>query len=265
MLVTSLAHFRAQVSVELPLLKAAAPRLLLCCLVQYAHSCATRVVYHFHEVRPPLRDLGFALLPSLSASYFWLSEALLIPILFIGIATTLAPLFISRVQYNAVPAFARFWTVVSVCDVLRSISFLATVLPGPAPHCQDADNKFYNPPALNDVFFRWDVSHGCGDLVFSSHFIFALVSLLTVQNYLRSARGLNWFMRCATLVLGLVVLMSHKHYTLDVVVASYTVPLVWYWRLNAEPDMAEREGGEKEEVAVLMKERGEKGVKPDLV
>ncbi|GMI21132.1 hypothetical protein TeGR_g6169, partial [Tetraparma gracilis] len=137
--------------------------------------------------------------------------------------------------YNVVSAITRALTVISLCQMLRSITFLSTILPGPADHCQDIDNEHYSPPTQYEVFYRFDASYGCGDLIFSSHFIFTLTCALLVTHYIniKLITGIAWTLAATLFIL---VIASHKHYSVDLVVASYTVPLVWHFWLNYNKD-----------------------------
>lgn len=116
------------------------------------------------------------------------------------------------------------------------------------------------------VDVRRQVAHSCGDLIFSSHMTFLLVGALAFTHYQRGGgdddngsgsdsdsdgddssststtsssrwRGggkaastvlpvvLVWLSVAAS---ALLIVAAHKHYTVDVVVAVYTVPLVFY-------------------------------------
>ncbi len=125
---------------------------------------------------------------------------------------------------------------VPVCQSLRIISFLSTSLPSPNYHCRAGE-----PTAIREPAQRWwdhifvDVgrqsTHGCGDLIFSSHTTFALVGTLTYTEY-GSIRAIKLLIWCCMLTLSCLIIASRKHYTVDVVVAYYTVPLVFYTALR---------------------------------
>jgi hypothetical protein len=70
-------------------------------------------------------------------------------------------------------------------------------------------------------------THGCGDLIFSSHTTFVLVGVLTFTEYGETLllKVVAWL---GVGVMGLCIVASRKHYSVDVVVAWYTVPLVFY-------------------------------------
>eukprot|EP00798_Chlamydomonas_sp_ICE-L_P005996 gene5996-5287_t len=73
------------------------------------------------------------------------------------------------------------------------------------------------------------VSKGCGDLIFSSHTIFMLTGILAYTEY-----GNRFFLKCAAWICGaiisILIVASRKHYTVDIVIAWYTVPMV-FWTL----------------------------------
>ena len=86
-------------------------------------------------------------------------------------------------------------------------------------------------------------SMSCGDLIFSSHLIFVLGLTLvyTLWGRVRVLKAAAW---AAALTISLLIVASRKHYSVDVVVAWYTVPLVFHalrgtarWkRLEGRPD-----------------------------
>eukprot|EP00201_Polytomella_parva_P015819 CAMPEP_0175062732 /NCGR_PEP_ID=MMETSP0052_2-20121109/14338_1 /TAXON_ID=51329 ORGANISM="Polytomella parva, Strain SAG 63-3" /NCGR_SAMPLE_ID=MMETSP0052_2 /ASSEMBLY_ACC=CAM_ASM_000194 /LENGTH=123 /DNA_ID=CAMNT_0016328799 /DNA_START=631 /DNA_END=1002 /DNA_ORIENTATION=+ len=71
------------------------------------------------------------------------------------------------------------------------------------------------------------MSKSCGDLIFSSHTTFMLTGVLAYNEYGSNAitKGLAWL---GGVVLSVLIIASRKHYTVDVVVAWYTVPLVFF-------------------------------------
>ncbi|THG10268.1 hypothetical protein TEA_028235 [Camellia sinensis var. sinensis] len=100
------------------------------------------------------------------------------------------------------------------------------------------------PDSVHEVLFMnfRGVLYGCGDLIFSSHMIFSLVFVRTYQKY-----GTRRFIKqCAWLTVVLqsfLIIASRKHYTVDVVVAWYTVNLVVFFIDHKLPEMPDRTGG----------------------
>ncbi|KAG6432428.1 hypothetical protein SASPL_104004 [Salvia splendens] len=79
------------------------------------------------------------------------------------------------------------------------------------------------------------VLYGCGDLIFSSHVIFSLVFVRTFHKYgtHRFVKNCSWLTVVAQ---SLLIIASRKHYTVDVVVAWYTVNLVVFFVDKKLPD-----------------------------
>jgi len=78
------------------------------------------------------------------------------------------------------------------------------------------------------------VTKGCGDLIFSSHVSFAMTFVMCLQTYLhkfidlKSFRLVMYAVYWPLMVLqSLFIIAARKHYTVDIVVAWYTVPFVW--------------------------------------
>jgi hypothetical protein len=78
------------------------------------------------------------------------------------------------------------------------------------------------------INFPRGVIYGCGDLIFSSHMIFTIVFVVTYQKYgnIRFIKMLAW---CIAIAQSLLIIASRKHYSVDVVVAWYTVNLVVFF------------------------------------
>lgn len=122
--------------------------------------------------------------------------------------------------------------MVAACQALRIISFTVTQLPGPNYHCRGGEAT-----AVRDMPSAWwghvvvdlgrQTTHGCGDLIFSSHTTFVLVGVLTFTEYGETLvlKIIAWI---GVAIMGLCIIASRKHYSVDVVVAWYTVPLVFY-------------------------------------
>jgi hypothetical protein len=178
----------------------------------------------------------------------WISEAVFYTLFSTVIAWTLSPFVTRRPTFTTAGLFAAALPAFVLCQVLRIVSFMSTWLPGPAPHCRaGVPTDKLAPP---DHWWGWiavDVvrqsSMSCGDLVFSSHLIFVLGLTLvyTIWGSWKALKAAAW---AAAAAISLLIIASRKHYTVDVVVAWYTVPLVFHalrgtrrWqRLAGRPD-----------------------------
>lgn len=200
-----------------------------CLFMQYVHSVATNVAYYLHQQREPLYDLGFEFIPALSKKMQILSEMLFFLFISITIGFALSPFLVpsgKKPLYTTI-MIVRFLTVCALAQILRCISFLVTILPGPNYHCRPGSAEYAPPTNAVDILFRQDAFFGCGDLVFSSHTIFVLLCALILTKYSEwSALRLRAIWLCVV-GFGMLVISARKHYTLDIVVAWYTVPLLW--------------------------------------
>ncbi|KAF3642840.1 Phosphatidylinositol:ceramide inositolphosphotransferase [Capsicum annuum] len=183
---------------------------------QYIHGLAARGVHYFHRPGPILQDVGFYLLPELGQDRAYISET---------VFTTV------------------FLSFVLGCQLLRILTFYSTQLPGPNYHCREGSKLATLPPPDNILqallIVPRGVLYGCGDLIFSSHMIFSLVFVRTYQKY-----GTRRFIKqCAWLAViaqSLLIIASRKHYTVDVVVAWYTVNLVVFFIDKSLPELPDR-------------------------
>lgn len=223
-----LEHAKAHWKKEKILLKFNYKVLLLGVFFQYVHSVGTNVAYYLHQQREPLYDLGFATFPALSRQMQVLSEVMFFVLVGGTILFALSPFFnrtMKRKLYTTL-MLSRFIGVCVLAQSLRVITFLATSLPGPNYHCRPGSTEYNPPRTAYDIFLRQDAFTGCGDLVFSSHTIFVLLCALTYTKYSDNVWGKRfmWFM---VLIFGFMVVAARKHYSIDIVVAWYTVPLIW--------------------------------------
>ena len=227
---------------EVSLLRRAWRPLLLGALAQYAHSIATNVVYYMHDPHQPvLKDTGFALFgDAVPASLGWLSELLFFALLLPGAAYAFSPFVSSRPRFYTTLVLRRVLIVAGVAQCLRTATFLATVLPSPAAHCRAASPDYAPPASAAEMVFRVDGIHGCGDLIFSSHVLLALTVTLAIGKYSPHAalKALAWL---DTTLVSLAVVALRKHYSVDVVVAWYTIPMLFYVCDRQFPDYMSRE------------------------
>ncbi|XP_025881578.1 phosphatidylinositol:ceramide inositolphosphotransferase isoform X2 [Oryza sativa Japonica Group] len=213
-----------ETSVELSLLREKWGLLLAGIVFQYIHGLAARGVHYLHRPGPLLQDLGFMALP-------W----------------TFHPFIYHSKRFYTVLIWRRVLAFLVASQVLRIITFYSTQLPGPNYHCREG-SKLATLPPPNNVFevllinFPRGVLFGCGDLIFSSHMIFTLVFVRTYHKYgsKRFVKLLAWFM---AIVQSLLIIASRKHYSVDVVVAWYTVNLVVFFVDNKLPEMPDRTNG----------------------
>lgn len=209
--------------------------LLLLLLWQYLHGVAVHAVYFLHRPGPLLRDMGFELLPALDEHSPWrqLSEVTTFGMIGFGVCFLFAPFFQveGRKTFFTVNLANRTLLVLMYCQALRVLSFFGTVLPGPNYHCREGSPSATLPPPHGLYEVLWisgkTIDQNCGDLIFSSHTIFLLVFLLNYQKYGRSA-ALKRVLWVTAAITGVFIIASRKHYTVDIVIAWYTVPLV-YW------------------------------------
>ncbi|OEL27944.1 Phosphatidylinositol:ceramide inositolphosphotransferase [Dichanthelium oligosanthes] len=137
--------------------------------------------------------------------------------------------------------------VFQASQFLRIITFYSTQLPGPNYHCREGSKLAILPPPNNAlevllINFPRGVLFGCGDLIFSSHMIFTLVFVRTYHKYgsNRLIKLLAWLM---AIIQSLLIIASRKHYSVDVVVAWYTVNLVVFFVDKKLPEMPDRTNG----------------------
>lgn len=238
-------RFCAEVSTEINLLAENWKYLLGGVIFQYIHGVAARSVHYIHRPGPTLQDAGFFLLPELGRDKAYISETLFTSIFISFVLWTFHPFILKSKRIYTVLVWCRVLAFLSLSQLLRIISFYSTQLPGPNYHCREGSKLATLPPpeSVFEVFiinFPHGVLYGCGDLIFSSHMIFTLVFIRTYHKYgtKRWIKQLAWLL---AVVQSLLIIASRKHYSVDVVVAWYTVNLVVFFVDKKLPEMPERQ------------------------
>ncbi|KAA3455045.1 phosphatidylinositol:ceramide inositolphosphotransferase 1-like isoform X1 [Gossypium australe] len=193
-------------------------------IFQYIHGLAARGVHYLHRPGPTLQDLGFYILP-------W----------------TFHPFIFKSKKIYTVLVWCRVLAFLVASQILRIITFYSTQLPGPNYHCREGSKlaRLPKPESVLEVLlinFPRGVIYGCGDLIFSSHMIFTLVFVLTYQKY-GTRSFIKHFAWLVAIVQSLLIVASRKHYTVDVVVAWYTVNLVVFFIDKKLPELPDRSSG----------------------
>ncbi|KMZ72503.1 Phosphatidylinositol:ceramide inositolphosphotransferase [Zostera marina] len=197
-------------------------KLILAGLIfQYIHGLAARGVHYLHRPGPILQDIGFLAFP-------W----------------SFHPFFFNSKRIYTVLVWIRVLAYLVACQILRIITFFSTQLPGPNYHCREGSElaRLPHPDSIFEVLlinFPSGAIYGCGDLIFSSHMIFTLVFVLTYQKYgsKRLVKQMAWLIAVTQ---SLLIVASRKHYSVDVVVAWYTVNLVVFFLDKKLPEMPDR-------------------------
>lgn len=251
-----------ETSVELHFLAEKWKFLLAGLIFQYIHGLAARGVHYLHQPGPILKDIGFMILPELGADRAYFSETLFSVIFLFFLLWTFHPFVYHTKRFYTVLLWPRVLACLVICQILRIITFYSTILPGSNYHCREGSPLASLPPP-NNIFevlfinFPRGVVYGCGDLIFSSHMIFTLVFVRTYHKYgsKRFVKILAWLM---AVVQGLLIIASRKHYTVDVVVAWYTVNFVVFLVDLKLPEMPDRSVGNQPLLPLSTKEKESK-------
>ncbi|KAH0997446.1 hypothetical protein GBA52_021310 [Prunus armeniaca] len=237
----------AETSTEISLLARNWKYFLAGLVFQYLHGLAAHGVHYLHRPGPMLQDAGFFFLPELGQDRSYLSETLFSVIFFSFVLWTFHPFVFQYKKIYTVLIWCRVFAYLGVSQMLRIITFYSTLLPGPNYHCREGSKLARLPPpesALEVLLINFPrgVMYGCGDLIFSSHMIFTLVFVRTYQKYgtKRCIKQIAWLV---AVIQSLLIVASRKHYTVDIVVAWYTVNLVVFFIDQKLPDLPDRSLG----------------------
>mmetsp|Transcript_24328 Transcript_24328/g.36501 ORF Transcript_24328/g.36501 Transcript_24328/m.36501 type:complete len:267 (+) Transcript_24328:128-928(+) len=214
---------------ERPILVRNYKLLLMCILFQWVHNLATNLARFLHIPQRPLYDLGFALIPSIDSNFEFICDVVFCLCILMTIIVWLSPFFTTKHSISSVGMLSRFLSVLVLVQSLRIVTFVMTDLPGPSPRCRP-DHPWYNQPrTMTDILWRSCVgflSHGCGELVFSSRMLIVVLCMMTIARYGRR-KSLTVYAVALSAVYGLLMISARREYSLSIFMAWYTVPLVW--------------------------------------
>ncbi|XP_015873922.2 phosphatidylinositol:ceramide inositolphosphotransferase 1 [Ziziphus jujuba] len=248
--------------VEISLLAENWKYLLAGIFFQYLHGLAAHGIHYLHRPGPTLQDAGFFFLPELGKQRAYMSESLFSTIFCSFALWTFHPFIFQSKKIYTVLVWCRVLAFLVACQSLRIITFYSTHLPGPNYHCREGSKLARLPPPQSVlevllINFPRGVIYGCGDLIFSSHMIFTLVFVRTYQIY-GSKRCIKQFGWVLAVIQSLLIIASRKHYTVDVVVAWYTVNLVVFFLDKRLPEMPDRSSGSTSILPLTNKDKDSK-------
>lgn len=237
----------AEITTEINLLAENWRYILAGLIFQYIHGLAARGVHYLHRPGPTLQDVGFFLLPELGQDKAYISETVFTFVFISFVLWTFHPFILKTKKIYTVLVWCRVLAFLVACQILRIITFYSTQLPGPNYHCREGSKlaRLPRPHSVAEVLlinFPRGVIYGCGDLIFSSHMIFTLVFVLTYQKYgtKRFIKQVAWLI---AVVQSFLIVASRKHYTVDIIVAWYTVNLVVFFIDKKFPELPDRTSG----------------------
>jgi len=212
-------------------------------------------LYDFYRVyeQKELVDLGFELFsPALDQDkYGWSSELITFGMIAWAIIFGGSVFVVNRpTPIYALHILHRALWVVTICFIGRIVSFTFTLLPSPSSFCYPTDPE-YNPPTTAwEIISRLDLFTGCGDLVFSSHTTYTTVCALVYIHY-GSWKSIKVFVGTSVVCVGLLIIGLRRHYTVDVWLAWFIVPMVWklmdvHWKDMYPAELMELEKEYKE-------------------
>ena len=119
-------------------------------------------------------------------------------------------------------------------------------MPGSGDHCFGDMSEISPPPkpaTLGEVFTRISFQqsgNNCGDLCFSGHMFFCCLWVILIIYYSNLVLRLPFILQGLFLFFtvtigasqGIFIISARNHYTIDVVVACYVTPLLFYWHSN---------------------------------
>ncbi|KAI9194998.1 hypothetical protein LWI28_010715 [Acer negundo] len=233
-----------ETTIEISLLAENWKHLLAGIFFQYIHGLAAHGVHYIHRPGPTLQDSGYFLLPELGQDKAFISETLFTFIFASFVLWTLHPFVFQSKRIYTVLIWCRVLAYLVVSQMLRIITFYSTQLPGPNYHCHEGSKMATlpwpkNPIEVLLINFPKGMIYGCGDLIFSSHMIFSLVFVRTYCQY-GSRICIKQFSWVLAVIQSLLIIASRKHYTVDVVVAWYTVNLVVFFVDKKLPELPDR-------------------------
>ncbi|KAK4396176.1 Phosphatidylinositol:ceramide inositolphosphotransferase 1 [Sesamum angolense] len=218
-------RFCAEITTEINLLAENWKYILGGLIFQYIHGLAARGVHYLHRPGPTLQDVGFLLLPELGQEKAYISETVFTFIFLSFVLWTFHPFIFKSKKIYTVLIWCRVLAFLVACQFLRIITFYSTQLPGPNYHCREGSKlaRLPRPDSALEVllinfFVRTYHKYGTRSFV----------------------KQLAWL---TVVIQSMLIVASRKHYTVDVVVAWYTVNLVVFFIDKKLPELPDRSNG----------------------
>jgi len=170
---------------------------------------------------------------------FWITEVMVYFIIGLMVCLILGRMVFNFKSYTpySTPMIViakRTLVTLSACQTLRIISFLITLLPSPAEHCQPGGD--WRPPTTaSEIILTFDATFGCGDLIFSSHITIGMMCVMMIFTYYPYP-WLQGFIIILQAAYAPLVIAGKRHYSIDVFTALYVGLLVWFFLSRALPD-----------------------------
>lgn len=232
----------ARFKIELTLLRIHWKKVLCILFVLiYLASVLFRNLAYYRAIQgETLKDLGFEVLSELTSSMKAFSEIVIYLNHFVAAITlTVLPIFTKRPHENGIACVAmliRMAWVLVIGHFLRFATYITTSLPGPAEHCRLGSEEFDRPTEPMEILFRFSSAAdlNCGDLVFSGHMFQVIIFTCTIWHFADRVFYKTLYAWIAKLLMlatviaqFFLIIASRNHYTVDVVVSSYTAPMLW--------------------------------------
>lgn len=223
---------------------------LLFYILYIAKNVFRQIAFSVYEPRAPLWDAGFELIPEVISDGFYNDLPALVLSFVTPFALVLLPALYATPHAHGVYGCRvgfRILVVLCVGHTLRFASYAVTSLPGARPHCQPGPAMVRPPSGLEILRFTAGVAPNCGDLIFSGHMFQALTMVCAAGQYARAylpraprarAALLGGLGACCVVQI-FTILASRSHYSVDIVVACYTTPLLWAVLWDRWPDPVE--------------------------
>ncbi|XP_023719587.1 phosphatidylcholine:ceramide cholinephosphotransferase 2 isoform X2 [Cryptotermes secundus] len=212
-------------------------------LIMASSFMATTMTLALIHERVPDKDVG-PLSDVFLDSVAEAAWALDVSEILIMIATTAAS-FVLVFHKHRFIVMRRVFLILAALYLMRSVTMFVTVLPV-------SSHNYYCSPKMNTtsgivVLKRaWQLMTGfglsingkhtyCGDYIYSGHTVILVLSYLIIGEYSpRRCFPVHWLSWCLSLTGIVMVLWSHGHYTVDVIIAYYvTTTLFWIYHTLA--------------------------------
>jgi len=212
---------------------------------QYGAECTANTKDPTKDLCVPrrLQDIGYQMVPELKGEHGQIVD---FPMFFlVGVVSGLmmgATLFETD-KHNKpfiINVIKRFLVVFAIGHILRLFCYMGTTVPGAANYCLNA-SLIHPPQEANitgfELFYKRKSTFGqnCGDLIFSGHLLITVSMFVIHISYGQRCWGIS--SKCHKIMIGLtfipalaqtiMILAARHHYSVDIIIAWYTTPLLW--------------------------------------
>eukprot|EP00756_Hemistasia_phaeocysticola_P066913 Hpha_TRINITY_DN9586_c0_g1::TRINITY_DN9586_c0_g1_i2::g.115019::m.115019 len=248
---------------------------------QYGEECKNDTLDPTKNLCVPrrLQDIGYEMMPELKGEHGQIVD---FPMFFLIAFTSGLTMFATLFEFDkhnkpyVINVIRRFLVTFAIGHILRLFCYMGTTVPGAAEYCLNA--SLIHPPQEShiegfELFYKRKSTFGqnCGDLIFSGHLLITVSMFVILISYGQVCWGITakqhkilvGIMFIPALAQTCMILAARHHYSVDIVIAWYTTPLLWNFHNTVLMPGPDFEPDQEKIAKAVLGRKGSSGVNTD--